>query len=754
MKKTTQKNLWFRRPAEGWIEGLPIGNGRMGAMVEGGINRDHMYLNEESVWAGYPGENTRTDGAQAMKKIRECLFAGDYEPVEELVMTGIMPKKRWFGSYQVLGELEIRSLKTLEYIEYERNLDLDTGTVEVRYTGTGEQGTEAQWEKEYFASSPRQVIGIHYTCSGQETLDLEIGLSREEGAKVTSPKECCLLLSGQCKDGIVRFAGMVKAVFHGGTMKVFQVRQKAPPVLRIHGARSVELYVSARTDYNCASYEAQCEKDVEAAAALGYEAVKQEHIREYSGYYSRFDIGFKEQESQDQENVENLTTYQRLKRLRNGGKDENFYALMVNYHRYILLSSSRPGCLPSNLQGLWNHQIFAPWESDYHANINLEMNYWPVEGYHLGECHQPLFDWLQKVKESGEKTARDYYGARGWVLHHASNLFAHTAPCAVPAGLWPMGGAWLARHLYEHYLYTGDRDFLREQAYPLMKGAAVFILDFLTPAPEGVDGAGYLVTNPSHSPENRFYTKSGKTTTFTYGATMDFEIIRDLFLSCLDTIACLGQEDEGFEKEFAGRLAAALKRLPPVCISPRTGGIQEWIGDYKEADPGHRHISHLYGLYPARLITREKTPNLAQAAQETLERKLSNNYDGQGWSYGWISCLWARLGEGERAYEALSKIVKNHAQHNLFLEAHGNPQVGDAQGIPAAVLEMLVQFDGEKNILLPALPRQWQTGWVRGLRLIGGLVIDMDWEKGKIKSLTLHREKEYRKYPLIKPGEG
>lgn len=749
MKKTLQKNLWFKRPAESWIEGLPIGNGRMGAMIEGGINRDHMYLNEESVWAGYPEECIRTDGARTMKKIRECLFAGDDENIKELVMDGIMPAKRWFGSYQVFGELEIRFLKTVEYREYQRNLDLDTGTVQVRVTGEGDNREEAWWEKEYFASSPHQVAAIRYSCSDGETFDLEVGLSRAEGAAVSSLGDDSLFLSGQCIDGIVRFAGMVKAVIDQGTVDVFQTRPKAAPVLKIHGARTVDLFVSARTDYTCPSYEEQCRKDVKKAADLGYEAVKLAHIREYSGYYSRFDLGFYDPR---QEELKELTAYERLKRLKRGERDENFYALLANYHRYLLLSSSRPGCLPSNLQGLWNYQIFAPWESDYHTNINLQMNYWPAEGYHLSECHQPLFDWLKRIQVSGEKTARDYYGARGWTLHHASNLFAHTAPCAVPAGLWPMGGAWLVRHLYEHYLYTGDREFLREQAYPLMKGAALFILDFLTPAPEGTEGAGYLVTNPSHSPENRFYTKKGNVTTFTYGATMDFEIIRDLFSNCLEAIECLRQEREGFEEEFADCLRETLKKLPPIRVSPRTGGIQEWISDYEEFDPGHRHISHLYGLYPARLISKEKTPDLAQAAKRSLERRLSHNYDGQGWSYGWISCLWARLGEGERAYDALSMIVKNHVQHNLFLEAHGNPQAGDAQAIPTAMMEMLVQFDGEKHILLPALPRQWSEGWIKGLKLIGGLVIDMEWREGTVKSLTLHREKEYKKYPLAGGG--
>ncbi len=436
--------------------------------------------------------------------------------------------------------------------------------------------------------------------------------------------------------------------------------------------------------------------------------------------------------------------------MREGGQDENFYVLLAHYHRYLLLSASRPGCLPSNLQGLWNHRIFAPWESDYHANINLQINYWPSEAYQLSECHTALFDWLESVSQSGAETARDYYGAGGWTLHHASNVFGHTAPCAVPAGLWPMGAAWIVRHLYEHSLYTGEVEFMEKRAYPLMKGAAQFILDFLVEAPEGVDGAGYLVTNPSHSPENRFYTRDGHVTTFTYGAAMDFQIIRDLFGNCLDMAKRIGKKrGEVFDEAFAKKLRDTLTRIPDTVISKRTGGIQEWIGDYEEFDPGHRHISHLYGVYPARQITKEKTPELYAAAKRTLQRKLDHNYDGQGWSYGWMSCLWARLHEPEKAYDALEQIVKKLVLHNLFLEAHGNPQVGDAQAIPAAILEMLVQFDGTCIHLLPALPKRWENGWVKGLKTPGGYVLDMRWEKGKITELTVHEEQAFCRYPIV-----
>lgn len=728
MEHNIRKCLWYRRPGENWEEGLPIGNGRLGAMVEGGVNRDHMYINEESIWAGREGDCTRTDAKDAVKEVQRLLFAGETEKVETVVMRDIMPEKRWFGSYQMMGELTVRLLNPLEYQGYERWLDLDTGITTVEfYEG------DTKWRKEYFVSAVHQVLAIRYTCQGPGTLDLEMKLSREKDGQISAPDQDCLMIQGRCGGDGIGFTGLALIVPDKGTLETVQIRAAADPKIRVHGAKTVDIFVSCRTNFRCENMLEQCRSEAEAARNSGYEAVKREHLEEFQRYAGRFELGF---EDENEEIAEKLSTYERIRRVQAGERDENLYALLVHYHRYLLLSSSRPGCLPSNLQGLWNHNLFAPWESDYHTNVNLQINYWPAEGYHLSECHTPLFDWMERVARSGEKTARDYYGAEGWVLHHVSNVFAHTAPCAVAVGLWPVGGAWLVRHLYEHYLYNRDVGFLKTKAYPLMKGAAVFMMDFLTEAPEGVDGAGYLVTNPSLSPENWFYTRDGKRTVFTYGATMDFEIIRDLLGNCLDTIAVIRKEEPEFEREMEARCKKTLERIPPVRISERTGGIQEWIGDYEEVDPGHRHVSQLYGVYPGRHITPEKTPELAKAAKRTLERKLENHYDGQGWSLGWMSCLWARLREPERAYEALEKIVQGQLLYNLFLNAHGKPQVGDAQAIPAAILEMLVQTDGDRVEFLPALPKRWSNGWVKGLRVPGGSVVSMRWKNGRIEEKT------------------
>ncbi len=510
-------------------------------MVQGGINRDHIYLNEETIWAGSPGDCIRPDAGAAMKKLKRSLFAGESREAEQLVMNQILPEKRWFGSYEPFGDLEIRFLDTLEYDSYERCLDLKRALATAAFT----EQNEAQrgcWKKEYLVSAPHQVLAVRYEADRE--MNLEIAMSREQEGKVESPENGTLLLKGRLGETGICFAGMLKAVIQEGTMELIQIRPYASPVLRIHGAKTVDLFVSVRTSFLYDDYEQLCRKDVEKAVLAGYETVRKAHEEEYRGYYERFELCLGEGKEQ-----EDFSTYERLCRIRKGGQDPDFYALLVHYYRYLLLSASRPGCLPSNLQGLWNHRIVAPWESDYHANVNLEINYWPAEAFQLGECHTALFDWLERIRPSGEETAKNYYGVGGWTLHHASNVFGHTAPCAVAAGLWPMGAGWLVRHLYEHSLYHDDERFLEEQAYPLMKGAARFFLEFLEEAPEGTDGAGYLVTNPSHSPENKFYGKDGTITSFTYGASMDIQIIRDLFHNCLDVIRRLRKRKEAQKKK-------------------------------------------------------------------------------------------------------------------------------------------------------------------------------------------------------------
>lgn len=466
--------------------------------------------------------------------------------------------------------------------------------------------------------------------------------------------------------------------------------------------------------------------------------IRRDHIADYQKLYNRFYIEINPDEVIGRSDMD---TAERLEQIRSGKKDNRFFALYTNYNRYLLISSSRPGSLPSTLQGIWNEKLLAPWESDYHTNINVQINYWPTEMYHLAECHQPVFDFLERIVLNGEQTARETYGLNGWVMHHCSDIWGTTSPIFSLLGIWPMGGIWCCRDIYEYYEFTLDRKFLK-QYYPVLRGAVQFMLEFLVEAPEGSGWEGYLVTNPSHSPENRFRAEDGSEAWLTWGATMDSEILRDMFRASIELIEVLEEEEPGFDQEMKKKLEETILRLPPVRISKRTGGIQEWIYDYEEVDPAHRHVSQLYGCYPASEISWKKTPELAQAAEVTIRRKYELGYDSQGWSMGWIANIWARLRNGEEALQSIETIAKKHILYNLFIDAHGNPQVGDAQATPAAILEMLVQSHDGVIELLPALPGAWKEGQVRGVCLRGNCELDMKWKEGKLEEAVIRMKSQ------------
>lgn len=704
--------LWYRKPAASWLEALPVGNGRLGAMLEGGIQHETITINEETVWDGEKQERCNQEAFSNLHRIREAIFRKDFENAERYG-EGMLGIPMTLDSYQPLCKLEIRTYHTGIFDEYERGLDLNRAVHTMHYLL---RGYERKYEREAFASAEDGLICMEWDTDDERGMDLDIGLSRQTAARtraICSEEGSELLLEGRCRENGVEFAALLRINVTGGSVSV------AKDTLCVRGVTRVEFRITGATDFRRIDPVAACKGTLDAVAGMTYAELLERHEREYSGYADRQCFSLT-----GEEKLKEIP--QLLQEFREGNKEQGIYPLIYHYLRYLLLCSSRPGTMPSNLQGIWNDHMKAPWNSDFHPNVNLQINYWAAEGYQLPECVEPLIDWLENLVPEGRRTARIHYGADGWVLHHISDIFGCTTPMDGLWGLWPFGGSWLCRHVYEHYLYSGDREFLVHKAIPLIEGSARFMLDFLIECPEGMVGEGYLITCPSHSPENRFLDEEGRLSWLTYASTMDMELIWDLFTIYLEAL-----EAADMTSPLAERVKTARDRLVPIQVSARTGGIQEWIEDYEEVEPGHRHVSHLFALYPGKQITGGDGP-LLEACRKTLERRLSNGYDGQGWSYGWIANLYARLKDGDKALDILDTIISTRLLENLMINAHGNLQVGDAQAFAAAIQEMLIQSHTGCIELLPALPSRWKQGSMKGLAVRGGTVFDLYWLEGSL----------------------
>lgn len=745
-----QWKLNYDGPAKCWTEALPLGNGTLGAMVYGDCFREKIALNLDTLWSGC-GREKGNSGKRDWEQIRQLLFSRHHEEAEALIQRDVLGD--WTESYLPAGELLV-SLKVQETEpeEYDRELNLNEGIYRNVFTIN-----DNRFQKEIFTSLEDNLLVFSLKSIRGVPFDAEISLTsplKHEIGKGDRPG--MLILSGQAPsyaapiyyscDAPVRYdqQGLNFCLMLSlckGRGKITQEEGK----LMVKGETELTFYLTGGTNFDSAE-EVYIRQDEQWKSALnetlgrgeekGYERLKQEHIQRHRSYFERvdFELGECKQEG---------TIVQRLKDYGNNKKDQELIALMFHYGRYLLIASSMPGSQCANLQGIWNQHIRAPWSSNYTVNINTEMNYWIAESCNLSECHTPLFELIERVQKNGCKTAKSLYNLDGWVSHHNIDLWGHSTPVgyygqdSIPSvySMWNMSSAWLCRHLWEHYQYTLDREFLEKRAYPIIEGAVRFYLGYLCPF------EGYLVTAPSTSPENLFLDKQGKPHAVTVASTMDNAILKELFANYIHICSILDKEGVKAEAE------KALAKLPPYRVG-KYGQLQEWYWDDEEAEVNHRHVSHLYGLYPSDTIRDEA---LKKSCEITLNRRGD---DGTGWCLAWKACLHARLGHGDRALELLNNQMRLTREEkistkgggtysNLFC-AHPPFQIDGNFGYAAAVVEMLMQSSEDKLVLLPAIPRMWQMGKVKGLKAKGGYTIDFSWEKGRIKYLSIKSRERSR----------
>lgn len=746
--------LWYTKPADSWEKALPLGNGRLGAMMFGGVEKEKIQLNEDTLWSGYPREFYNYNASDALKTVREKLFKGKYREAQYVLEENMLGA--FNQSYLPMADIEMEfdyTSDSCHISNYRRELDLDRAINTVQY----DLGS-VQFRRQAFISAVDQAFVYKIDSNESGKINMCIKLSSQLRSTTEVICKNNLVLDGECPSNVaphylkdenpivygddrtgkgMKFGVSVKVVTEGGSIQILG------EYLKVTEADSLTLFVTAATSYNGfdknpatdgKDYKREFTEHMKSAVSKSFEQLLKEHVEDYANLFARMEISLGDRDRSG------IPTDMRLEAVKGGEKDPQLAALFLQYGRYLLISSSRRGTQPSNLQGIWSKELRSYWSCNWTTNINAQMNYWLAEVCNLAECHEPLFDLIDGLKANGGKVAEIHYKCRGWVTHHNVDIWRS----AIPAGgwpnffwagcsFWPMGGAWLCRHLWEHYLYNGDVKFLAERAYPVMKDAALFCLDWMVE-----DGKGNLVTIPSTSPENAYLNQAGEKCNVSIATTMDMSIIRELFTSCIEASVILDTD-----YEFSLQLQRAVKRLLPYKVG-KYGQLQEWSEDFEDFEPGHRHVSHLYGLYPGAAIIPEESPELAKACRVSIHRRLSSGGGGTGWSLAWLLNLYARLHDAESAKKLVVEMLTNSVYPNLF-DLH--PPLGPEEqvvfqidgnfGAAAGIAEMLLQSHNGVMHLLPALPDEWASGYVKGLKARGVFEIDMEWKAGELVQAVL-----------------